>query len=122
MIKKGINRRQFLQTSGLATAGAAAAASGAVLVAPDGAWALELTSLSKHVGKTLLTMSRRIYPHDDQAEVVPDSKPSRKTRGLGRGRTCTRLPTFNAVAVGGFVRDPPYAQNDDASGSLAVMT
>jgi hypothetical protein len=69
MNKKGINRRQFLQTSGLATAGAAAAASGAVLVAPDGAWALELTSLSVHVGKTLLSMSRRIYPHDDLADM-----------------------------------------------------
>ncbi len=40
MSKKGMNRRQFLQTSSLATAGAAAVASGAVLMAPDGAWAL----------------------------------------------------------------------------------
>lgn len=69
MIKKGINRRQFLQTSGLATAGAAAVASGAVIIAPDGAWALELTTLSEHAGRTLLTMSRRIYPHDDLADM-----------------------------------------------------
>ena len=64
MSKKGMNRRQFLQTSGLAAAGVAATASGAMLVAPDGAWALQLGALDEHAAKTLLTMSRRIYPHD----------------------------------------------------------
>jgi len=67
--RTGMNRRQFLQTSGLAAAGVAAAASGAVLVAPDGAWALELTTLDEHVAKTLLRMSRQIYPHDTLADM-----------------------------------------------------
>ena len=58
-----MNRRQFLQTSGLAAAGAAVVASGTVLTASDGAWALELTSLNAHEGMTLLKMSRALYPH-----------------------------------------------------------
>ncbi len=80
MSKKGMNRRQFLHTSGLATAGVAAVASGAVLMAPDGAWALQLSALDAHAGQTILTMSRRIYPHDGlgdmcYAKVVPGSIP-----------------------------------------------
>jgi hypothetical protein len=67
--KTGMNRRQFLHTSGVAAAGVAAVASGAVLVAPDGAWALELTTLDEHTAKTLLGMSRQIYPHDTLADM-----------------------------------------------------
>ena len=69
MSKSGMNRRQFLQTSGLAAAGAAAVASGAVLMAPDGAWALELGTIGQHEGETLLAMTRRIYPHDTLADM-----------------------------------------------------
>lgn len=64
MSKKGLNRRQFLQTSSLAAAGVAVTASGAVLIAPDGAWALQLGALDEHTARTLLVMSRRIYPHE----------------------------------------------------------
>lgn len=69
MSTKGMNRRQFLHTSGLATAGVAAVASGAVIMAPDGAWALQLASLDEHTGKSLLSMSRRIYPHDTLGDI-----------------------------------------------------
>ena len=69
MSSKGMNRRQFLQTSGLAAAGAAAVASGTLLIAADGAWALELGSLSAEEGLALLTMTRRIYPHDTLADI-----------------------------------------------------
>lgn len=69
MRKKGLNRRQFLQTSSLAAAGVAATASGAVLIAPDGAWALQLGALDEHTAKTLLVMSRRIYPHDSLGDM-----------------------------------------------------
>jgi len=62
MKRKGMNRRQFLHTSGLAAAGVAAVASGAVLIAPDGAWALQLHALDEHAARTLLVMSRRLYP------------------------------------------------------------
>lgn len=68
MKSKGMNRRQFLQTSSRATAGAVALASGAVLVAPDGAWALELEALGPHTGETLLAMTRQCYPHDSLAD------------------------------------------------------
>ncbi len=64
MSSKGMNRRQFLRTSGIATAGAAVAAGGAVLTAADGAWALELTTLDAHTGETLLAVARQCYPHD----------------------------------------------------------
>lgn len=67
--RTGMNRRQFLHSSGLAAAGAAAVASGAVLVAPDGAWALQLKVLDEHTAKTLLKMSRQIYPHDTLADM-----------------------------------------------------
>ncbi|MHA1600136.1 MAG: twin-arginine translocation signal domain-containing protein [Alphaproteobacteria bacterium] len=73
MSKKGLNRRQFLQTSSLAAAGVAATASGAVLLAPDGAWALQLGMLDEHTARTLLVMTRRIYPHKslDDMYYVP---------------------------------------------------
>jgi hypothetical protein len=70
MSKSGMNRRQFLQTSGVAVAGTAAAVgSGTLLVAPDGAWAMTLQSLDEHTAKTLLAMSREIYPHDRVGDV-----------------------------------------------------
>ena len=52
MSNTGMNRRQFLQTSGLAAAGTAAIASGSVIMASDGAWALELGTLTGHEGVT----------------------------------------------------------------------
>lgn len=64
MSGSGMNRRQFLQSSGLAAAGAAVIASGTTLMASDGAWALELEALNAHDGMTLLRMTRQIYPHD----------------------------------------------------------
>ena len=69
MSTKGMNRRQFLQSSGLAAAGAAAIASGSVLMASDGAWALELGALDGETGLTLLKMTRRIYPHETLADM-----------------------------------------------------
>ena len=64
MSNRGMNRRQFLQTSGLAAAGAAVAASATVVVAPDGAWAMSLDALDEHAAKTLVRVTRRMYPHD----------------------------------------------------------
>ncbi len=69
MSGKGMNRRQFLQSSGMAAAGTAAVASGAVLMAPDGAWALQLSALDAHSGQTLLRMSRQLYPHDALGDI-----------------------------------------------------
>ena len=69
MKKTGMNRRQFLQSSGLASAGVAAIASGAVVIAPDGAWAMSLTALNEHEAKTLLVMTRQCYPHDNLGDM-----------------------------------------------------
>ena len=68
MSKSGMNRRQFLRTSGMATAGVAAATGGGILLASDGAWALELTALDAHTGQTLLAIARQCYPHDSLAD------------------------------------------------------
>lgn len=65
MKKAGMNRRQFLQASGVAVAGTAAAVgTGTVLVDPNGAWAMSLHALSEHDALTLLRMTRDLYPHD----------------------------------------------------------
>jgi hypothetical protein len=71
MRKKGINRRQFLRTSGMVIASVAVTGStGALLFDPVSAWALATKTLDEHTAKTLVTMSRYLYPHaviaDDQ--------------------------------------------------------
>ncbi len=69
MSQKGMNRRQFLETSGLTAAGAAAVFSGSVLVASDRAWALQMSVLDQHTAETLLKMTRQIYPHDTLSDI-----------------------------------------------------
>ena len=74
MSKKGINRRQFLQTSGLVLAGAAVVGStGTMLLDPTGAWAIATTTLDEHTAMTLVQMCRHLYPHDTLGEA-PYSK------------------------------------------------
>jgi hypothetical protein len=66
MGRSEMNRRRFLETSGQAAAGAAviAAVGGTtMLMAPDGAWAMTLETLSGADGVTLLKALRVIYPH-----------------------------------------------------------
>jgi len=76
MRKKGINRRQFLQTSGLVVAGAAVASgASALLFDPTTAWAITTKTLDEHTAKTLVTMSRYLYPHkriedDEYAKTI----------------------------------------------------
>ncbi len=65
MSKKGMNRRQFLQTSSLALAGAAVAGSTGALLDPSKAWAIPTTTLDKHTAATLITVCRYLYPHDE---------------------------------------------------------
>lgn len=64
-----MNRRKFLQISGLAAAGTAAVASGAVLIAPDGGWAMSVHALDAHAAESLLIMARRLYPHDTLGDM-----------------------------------------------------
>ena len=70
MSRKGMNRRQFLQTSGVAVAGTAAAVgTGTMLVDPKGAWAMSLQALDEHTATTLVVVCRQIYPHDRLGDV-----------------------------------------------------
>lgn len=64
MTTKGINRRDFLRTSGYAVAGAAVLGSGTMILASDGAWAMTVSTLDEHTARSLLAMARTLYPHD----------------------------------------------------------
>jgi len=70
MSRKGMNRRQFLQTSGTAVAGTAAViGSGTVLIDPKGAWAMSLKVLDEHTALTLVRVCRTMYPHDRLGDI-----------------------------------------------------
>ena len=71
-MKKGINRRQFLQTSGLVIAGAAVVGgTGTMLLDPTGAWAIAITTLDEHTAMTLVQMCRYLYPYPQ--DVIGDA-------------------------------------------------
>jgi hypothetical protein len=71
MRKQSINRRQFLQTSGLVIAGATVVGgTGAMLLDPIRAWATSTTTLNEHTAKTLVMMCRHLYPH----KVIEDAQ------------------------------------------------
>ena len=71
MSTKGMNRRQFLQTSGLAAAGAAAVAGGATAVSGGKAKAADmiLTTFDAQTANTLLAATRVIYPHETLSDM-----------------------------------------------------
>lgn len=70
MSQSGMNRRQFLQTSAVTAAGAAAVAgTGTILVDPKGAWAMSLQALDEHTAMTLVRVARELYPHDRLGDV-----------------------------------------------------
>lgn len=70
MSKTPMDRRGFLKTSGAAAAGVAAASTGTIALSFSvGAWANELKNLSAHEGKTLLEVTRHIFPHPSLADV-----------------------------------------------------
>lgn len=77
MSKNDMNRRAFLKTSGGAATGVAiASAAGGTLGFSVNAWAKELKTLSEHEAKTLLMVTRQIFPHpflgDSYYAVVVD--------------------------------------------------
>jgi hypothetical protein len=64
MNPSGINRRQFLESSGQAAGVVVVAASGVtMLVDPKGAWAMTLEAIPAEEAQTLLQALRVIYPH-----------------------------------------------------------
>ncbi len=63
-----LTRREFV-AAGLG--GTLAFSAGSIaLLAPSRTWALSLEHLDAHTGKTLLRMTRHIYPHDDLEDAV----------------------------------------------------
>jgi hypothetical protein len=65
-----MNRRQFLHTSAVTAAGAAAVAgTGTVLVDPKGAWAMSLQALDQHTATTMVLVARELYPHDRLGDI-----------------------------------------------------
>lgn len=64
MPNNSASRRKFLKDTGSVIIGTLAMTSGGIaMLAPTKTWALELTSLDSHQGKTLLRFSRHLYPH-----------------------------------------------------------
>ena len=70
MTPQAMNRRRFLHLTGGTAAGAAMIAAGVGLTATSpGAWALALSRLDAHQGKTLLKVARHVFPHDTLDDV-----------------------------------------------------
>lgn len=65
----GINRREFLKTSGGAAAATATGVGALASSQAAHAMTMNLSTLSKHEGQTLLRMTRQIYPHDSLADM-----------------------------------------------------
>lgn len=64
-----LDRRRFLRTSAVAVAGTAVAGS-EFLAAPDGAWAMTVTTLGKAAAATLIRMARDLFPHDSIGDTA----------------------------------------------------
>lgn len=87
MRKNDINRRQFLQTSGLVLAGATVISStGTLLLDPAKAWAISTKTLNEHTAKTLVTMSRYLYPH----KVIEDAQYGKTVEGFDKKASTDR--------------------------------
>ncbi len=74
-MKKPINRRQFLQTSGLAVAGGTG-----LLLDPAKVWALAKGALDEHTTKTLIAMCRQLYPH----KLIEDAEYGKAVEGFAK--------------------------------------
>ncbi len=95
-MKKNINRRQFLQTSGLAIAGAAVAGTtGTLLLDPSATWAVAKATLDDHTTKTLVVMCRQIYPHT----VIEDAEYAKTVEGFTK-KASTDPSLCSAIARG----------------------
>ena len=77
-------RREFLKGSGILM-GTIATGSVLATLAPSPVWAVELKTLSKDEGQTLMAMGRTLYPH----KKLPDAVYALLAKGPGRqGRSC----------------------------------
>jgi len=66
-----LDRRRFLKGSGGLLLGTLLFGSGPVaLLAPSRSWAMEMNALDSDTGTRLLSVIRRIYPHDNMEDAV----------------------------------------------------
>ena len=63
-MEKSLPRREFLRTTTGLLTGVIVAGSPLALIAPQRAWALEMSALTTSEAATLMAMSRTIAPHD----------------------------------------------------------
>jgi hypothetical protein len=77
MNAKGISRRQFLHTSGLLVA-TTAVSGGMLWLSPSAASATSFQALDEHTAKSLLKMSRHLYP----SPSIGDEQYTRTVDGL----------------------------------------
>jgi hypothetical protein len=66
----GLSRREFLQGAGVLFGTLWASSGALVALAPSRAWALELKTFDANTGKSLLILTRNIYPHDKLDDAV----------------------------------------------------
>lgn len=59
-----VTRRRFLQTGTAAAAGVAAVSGGALVLDPNGAWAMTVRHLRPETMATLVRVARDVFPHD----------------------------------------------------------
>lgn len=71
MNDSSLSRRRFLQHTGSVLMGTLLFTSGSIaLLVPSRSWALPLKSLDEHQSRTLLKLTRHIFPHDKMDDAV----------------------------------------------------
>ncbi|WP_447741770.1 tat (twin-arginine translocation) pathway signal sequence [Pseudomonas laurentiana] len=71
MVAEQLSRRRFLQGSGSLLLGTLIFTSGPIaMLAPSNTWALDLTNFTSEVASQLLSVIKRIYPHDRMEDAV----------------------------------------------------
>ena len=103
-------RRSFLKGSGVLM-GTIAAGSVLAALAPSAAWALELKTLSKAEGQTLMALGRVLYPH----QKLPDAVYALLAKDLD-GKAAADAPSAT------LIRDGIAALNAAAGGSFTKAT
>lgn len=64
------DRRDFMKKSGVAVAGAGVMSTTALLATPTETWAQALAALDAAEVKTLLRLTRDVYPHDGLSDGI----------------------------------------------------
>ena len=116
-----LTRRSMLQGSGVLI-GTIAAGSPLALLAPSSVWAVELKTLSKAEGATLLQMGRVLYPHKKLPDAVYALLAKDLDADAGKSADTAKMlrdgiAALDRAAGGSFVKAKP-AQKSAAVKSL----